>query len=180
MGWGVISLLTVAVHRPAAVQGQTEMLDRIRAIVDGHVIMQSDIQASIDLQLVATPTGPEQDAAVLTHLIERRLILDRVDRFAVAEPTPDAVDRRLEDVRRRLAGDAEFTATLNRVGFTLDDLRQLMADDIRRDRYLADRFAVVGDARRAQATADWVADLVRRAQVRRVSGVVERAAPTRN
>ena len=158
----------VALQPHARAFAQTETLDRILAIVNGQVIMHSDVRAFIELNLVDAAPGPDHEADVLTYLIERRVILDQVDRFAVAEPSDSAVDRRLEGVRGRLSGGAGLTSVLDRVGLTQADLRQLMSDEIRREAYVAERFAVVDDDLREQARSDWVADLLRRAQVRRV------------
>ena len=152
----------------AAVARQVELIDRILAIVDGQVILHSDVTAFIALQLVDIPAGPEQTSHVLTYLIERRLILDQADRL-VAEPAPELVDQRLEAVRQRFGSDADLTAMLDRLGLSVPDLRQLLADDVRARAYRDNRFAALGDDRREQAHDEWLADLVRRAQVRRVS-----------
>lgn len=149
---------------------EQEVLDSILAIVDGHVIMRSDVRAFIDLKLVDDSTGPDQEANVLTYLIERHLVLDRVDRFVVAEPSAADVDRRLEIVRQGFSTEAEIMTVLERVGLTYDDLRQVLADEIRLESYLEERFAAVGNLRRADATAEWVAGLAERAQVTRVGG----------
>ena len=167
--WLRVGILIVAVLVPAPTAAQTATLDRILAIVDGQIIMHSDVRAFIDLGLVDIPAGPSQEVEVLTWLIERRVVLDQVNRFVVAEPDPSAVDRRLDLVRSQVPGDAELELILDRVGLAPADLRQLVADDLRRDAYLVDRFEVVADGLREAAISDWVKDLVRRAQVRRVS-----------
>ena len=167
--WLIIAALSLAVVAPTGAAQLTVTLDRILAIVDGQIIMHSDVRAFIDLRLVDLPAGPSQEVDVLTFLIERRVLIDQVDRFVVAEPAPDLVDRRIDLIRSRLPGGvAELDVILDRVGFASDDLRQLVADDIRRDAYLADRFDVVAVGLRETAVTDWVGDLVRRAQVRRV------------
>ena len=160
--------MIVAVLVPTATLAQTATLDHVLAIVDGEILMHSDVRAFIDLGLVDIPVGPSQEVEVLTWLIERRVVLDQVDRFVVAESDPGAVDRRLDLVRSQLPGDTELELVLARVGLTPDDLRQLVADDIRRDVYLADRFEAVTDGLREAAIGDWVADLVRGAQIRLV------------
>ena len=162
-------MLIVAVLVPAPTAAQTVTLDRILAIVDGQIIMYSDVRAFIDLGLVDIPAGPSQEVEVLTWLIERRVVLDQVNRFVVAEPDPAAVDRRLDLVLSQVPGDVELELILDRVGLAPADLRQLVADDLRRDAYLVDRFEVVADGLLEAAISDWVKDLVRRAQVRRVS-----------
>jgi hypothetical protein len=167
--WLRVGVLIVAVLVPAPTSSQTATLDRILAIVDGQIIMHSDVRAFIDLGLVDIQTGPSQEVEVLTWLIERRVVLDQVNRFVVAEPDPGTVDRRLYFVRSQVSDDAELELILDRVGLAPADLRQLVADDLRRDAYLVDRFEVVADGLREAAISDWVEDLVRRAQVRRVS-----------
>jgi hypothetical protein len=164
-------MLIVAVLVPALAAAQSTILDRILAIVDGQIIMHSDVRAFIDLGLVDISAGPSQEIEVLTWLIERRVVLDQVNRFVVAEPDLDAVDRRLDFVLNQVQGDAEIEVILDRVGLAPADIRQLVADDIRRDAYVVDRFEVVEDGLREAAISDWVAGLVRRAQVRRVSSV---------
>ena len=151
------------------VVAQTATLDRILAIVNGQVISHSDVRTFIDLRLVDIPGGPVQEVEVLDFLIERWVVLDEVNRFVIAEPTSVAVDRHLDLLLSRFPDGFELDLVLNRVGLTVGDLRQLLADEIRREVYLTDRFGVIGEELRDAAEADWVADLVRRAQVRRVT-----------
>ena len=151
-----------------AVIAQAVTLDRILAIVNGQVITHSDVRAFIDLRLVDIQDGPVPEVEMLNFLIERRVVLDEVNRFVITEPTSVAVDRRLDLLLNQLPDGLELNLVLDRVGLTVGDLRQLLADEIRREVYLVDRFGVTGDERRQVAEADWVAELVRRAQVRRV------------
>lgn len=154
-----------------------ETLDRILAIAAGHVIMQSDVRAFVDLQLAGAATGPDQDRTardeqVLTYLIERRLVLDEVDRYVVADPPAANVERRLAAVAARFRSEEELAAVLARVGYTIDDLRQVLRDDARRDAYVESRFgpggAPAGDDRRTAMVGDWVAGLVARGPVMRI------------
>lgn len=166
-----------AVAQPAS----AETLDRILAIAAGHVIMQSDVRAFVDLQLAAAATDDEdrnaRDEQVLTYLIERRLVLDEVDRYVVADPPAADVERRLAAVAARFRSEEELAAVLARVGYTTDDLRQVLRDDARRDAYVASRFgpggAPAGDEQRAALVAEWAAGLVAR-------GPVVRIRPTRS
>ena len=108
----------------------------------GHVIMQSDVRAFVDLQLARPGADTILNRAdeVLTYLIERRLVLDEVDRYVVADPPPADIERRLAAVAARFASEAELAAVLARVGYTADDLRQVLRDDARRDAYVETRF----------------------------------------
>ncbi len=141
-------------------------LDRILAVVNGHVIMRSDVRAFLDLGLVDGTSSPADEGTVLTLLIERRVVLDEVDRFVVEEPDPVVVEQRLARLRADLPRGTELELLLARSGLTLDDLRYLLADDIRREMYLQRRFQVVGDDR-DEAVRDWVGNLLTRAQIRR-------------
>ena len=118
-----------------------ETLDRILAIVAGHVIMHSDVRAVVDLQLAGPGAGsaPHREDEVLDYLIERRLILDEVDRYVVRDPPSADIERRLAAVAARFA-EAELATVLARVGYTADDLRQVLRDDARRDAYVETRF----------------------------------------
>lgn len=164
----VVFLITTSTFWAEAARSQTEVIDRILAVVNGQVIMKSDVQMFLTLQLVEIPPGVDQESQVLTYLIERRLVLDQIDRV-VPQPASDLIEQQLQLMRGRFMRIEDFTEVLQQVGLTSDDLRQLLADDIRRDTYLANRFVSVREEIRAQAQSDWVADLARRGEVRLVS-----------
>lgn len=165
----VLAMVTLlSLVSSVSVIAQTVTLDRILAIVNGQVITHSDVRIFIDLRLVDIPAGPLQEVEVLNFLIERRVVLDEVNRFVITEPTSVTVDQHLDLLLNQLPDGLELNLVLDRVGLTVGDLRQLLADEIRRELYLIDRFGVTGDALRQAAEADWVAELVSRAQVRRV------------
>jgi len=138
----LIGLMVVCLVTPLTPVTQSETLDRILAVVAGNVVMLSDVRAFIDLELVEAGGETEQGAVVLEHLIERRLILDEVNRYGVADPPAAAVDRQLAAVRDRFAATEAFATALDLLGLTETDLRQILRDDLRRDVYLDDRFAV--------------------------------------
>ena len=198
-----------------AAAGQAETLDRILAVVAGHVILQSDVRAFVELGLVGANNGAGAAAGddVLTYLIERRLVLDEVERYVAADPPPDDVERRMTALAERYATEAEFEAALARAGFSADDLRQVLRDDMRREAYVENRFGAVpapteeqlrayydahggefveagrrlpfrearplvllriAEQRRAELVGEWVAGLVRRGQVSRLSAPAAR------
>lgn len=150
-----------------AVVPQTQLLDRILAIVDGEVIMQSDVRAFVELGLVESLVGSDTEAEVLTYLIERRLMVNEANRFVVAEPDASVVDRRYAEIRERFSSEAELGHILDRNGFSPDDLRQVLVDEVRREAYVTDRFSAVDAGLREQARAEWVAGLVSQARIRR-------------
>lgn len=148
-------------------RGFAEPLDRILAIVNGHVIMLSDVRAFRDLGLAGDRAVQGAEQATVTYLVERRLMLEEVNRFVVDEPDPSRVERRLEQLRTALDGAVDLEQVLARSGLTIEDLRQVLADEERREAYLARRFAMVDETRRASAMSAWVDGLRSRADIRR-------------
>ena len=146
---------------------QIQLLDRVLAIVNGDVIMESDLGAFLELDLIDVPTLPETEAEVLTYLIERRLMLNEVDRFWVGAPDLSAVEQRYKEIGERFSSAAEFDRVLDRHGFSPDDLRQIIADEARRKAYATNRFSAVDAELREQARSEWVARLVSQAQIQR-------------
>ena len=145
---------------------RAQVLDRVLAVVSGQVILASDVRAFLDLGLltveIGDPTGRER--AALTRLIERRLMLDEVNRYVPASPPPERIEQDLAHVRARFADRAAFDDLLDAVGLDLEDLRQILRDDARIEAYLANRFG----ERQAAEVEDWIAGLERRAEVLRV------------
>lgn len=150
--------------------GHAQILDRVLAMVSGQVILASDVRAFLDLGLhehglweVREQDSAVREGAALNRLIERRLALDEVNRFRQALPAPASVDEYLESVRARFADDDTFASVLAAVGLDVEDLRQILRDDIRIEAYVAERLGG-----RAELVEDWIAGLLRRADVMRV------------
>ena len=97
----------------------------------------------MDLRLLGATEGIEDEGIVLTKLIERRLILDEVDRYGVSDPPPAMIEQQLIEVRARFLGSADFQRTLDYSGYTVAHLRQILRDEARQDAYLDDRFSVI-------------------------------------
>ncbi len=155
----------------AAIAPAAQTLDRVLAVVSGHVILASDVRAFLELGLISVDTpdrfAPEEVA--LTRLIERRLALDEVGRYRPPSPSPARIEQDLAAIRARFADEAAFNEVLKLVGLDLDDVRQIVQDDARLTAYLAARFGDAGgmDPPRPAAVADWLAGLERRAGVAR-------------
>ena len=148
----------------AAVSGAgAQLLDRIVAVVDGAPITQSDVNAAIELGLVPLGGG-DRTAAAIDALIERRLMLEEVDRYAPPDPPETEITRHLDDIRTR-AG-AGFETSLARLGLTDDQLRREVRDDLRIQAYLQQRFGTTQPSEeRAAMIRDWLSGLRRRANI---------------
>ena len=119
---------------------RADLIDRVLALVEGQVIMLSDVRGFLQLGLVDAAGAGDPQSDTLTHLIERRLILAEVDRYAVEEPAPETIERRLLQVRARFSTEEQFGDALTQTGLNRADFRQIVRDDIRIETYLDQRF----------------------------------------
>ena len=128
-----------ALAAPSSAAAQT--LDRILAVVSGHVVTASDVRAFLELGLAEVDEGgPDAERRVLDHLIDRRLVLDEADRLLTEAPPPARIEAALDAVAARFPDRGAFEGVLARTGLSLDDLRQILRDEARRELYLRDRF----------------------------------------
>ena len=127
------------VNVPAA---GAETLDRVLALVGGEVITLSDVTAASDFGVVAVGTAVDATGFVLSRLIDRRLVLVEVDRYAPPAPSAEAVDREVQRVRGMFSSAQLFQATLKRSGLDEKHLREMLRDELRMRAYLDQRFTV--------------------------------------
>lgn len=132
-------VLTLALASGAGVSA--EIIDRILAVVDGAIIMQSDVVVAERLGLVPAASAADAEAAALDRLVERQLILSEVDRYAPPDPPEAEVDRHVAEIRSR-AGES-FDAILRLGGISLEQLRRTVRDDMRIEAYLQQRFGAI-------------------------------------
>jgi hypothetical protein len=129
LGWCVLPL-------------RAEIIDRVLSVVDGVVITESDVVAARELGLVSSADADDPTGAVLARLVDRRLVLAEVDRYAPPEPAADEVDREFQAVRTRLGSGPAYAAALARSGVDEKHLRQTLRDDLRIRAYTEQRFAI--------------------------------------
>jgi hypothetical protein len=138
----VCALLAIGQVALCSTGARAEIIDRVLAIVGGGVIMQSDVTMAFELGLVTVEKTDDPIAAVLSRLIDRYVILAEVDRYAPAEPTPEAIDHAAQQVRATFATAQAFDAALARSGIDQARLRQTLRDELRIRAYLDQRFTV--------------------------------------
>lgn len=136
----VIALLAAAAGAVAAGATQELLVERTLAIVGGAVVTLSDVRTAMALGLIAA--GDEAEATA--RLIERRLILHEVARFAPPEPSQAAIDARVAALTTRVGSPAAVEAALARGGYTPGRLAGWIRDDLRIAAYLDQRFAAAG------------------------------------
>jgi peptidyl-prolyl cis-trans isomerase SurA len=119
-----------------AAPAHAQVIDRVMAVVNGAVITQSDVEAVRRFGLM--PAAPV--ANLVERLIDRRLTVVEVNRYAPPEPAAALVDARLSDVRRRFPSDEAFARALAEVGLSEDQMRAYVRDDLRIEAYVRQRF----------------------------------------
>ena len=119
---------------------RAEVIDRILATVGGALILQSDAVAATRLGFVELPAQGDRLQWTLDRLIERKLMLIEVDRYAPPEPTRSLLDERMQGIDARIGSAERLEAILKETGFTLDQLRLYVRDDLRIEAYVQQRF----------------------------------------
>ena len=137
---GVTCATLVAVMLGPVAALRADIIDRILAVVSGGLILQSDAVAAIRLGLVEVPSAGDRVQGALDKLIERRLMLVEVDRYRPPEPSDVEVDAGVAAMVKRIVGTDTVDAVLRETGFTSDQLRLYVRDDLRIRTYLQQRF----------------------------------------
>ena len=129
-------LITLTLSAPA----RADVIDRILATVGGALILQSDAVAAARLGFVELPAQGDRLQFTLDRLIERRLMLIEVDRYAPPEPPRPLLDQRMQQIDQRIGSGERLDAILRETGFTLEQLRLYVRDDLRIEAYVQQRF----------------------------------------
>jgi len=143
---------------------RAEIIDRILAVVSGDLITLSDLTAARDLGLQTADGAADPTRAILSKLIDRELVLAEVERYGPPEPSPEAIDAEVQQVRARFATTSAYADALRRSGIDEAHLRETLRQDLRIRAYEDQRFASAGDRRQALVD-EWVASLRRRATI---------------
>jgi hypothetical protein len=132
-----MALLLVAASAPI----RAEIIDRILAVVETSIVTQSDVMAAMRLGLQKAPSTGDTVGAVLEKLIERRLTLAEVDRYAPPEPLAAYIEMRVEQLRLPFPSADAFAAVLKQTGLDETQLRRYVRDDLRIEAYVQQRFS---------------------------------------
>jgi hypothetical protein len=120
--------------------GSPEIIDRILAVVESQPITLSDVRGVTRLGLETPEPAVDPIRSVLDALIDRQLMLVEVDRYAPPEPSPAAIEARLNQIRARLPDALAFETTLHQIGMTVEHLRRYIRDSLRIESYIQQRF----------------------------------------
>jgi hypothetical protein len=134
----VLAVAIASLGKPAEAQ---VLLDRLLAVVDGYIITLSDARAALRFGLVPSDVSTDPIAAALRRLIDRRLMLAEVERYALPEPATPLVEARVAAIEGRFKDALDFEIALNQAGMSRDDLRRVLRESLRIDAYVEQRFA---------------------------------------
>lgn len=115
-----------------------EVIDRIVATVNGHIILHSDVDEAISYQAFAdnrplNTVSQDVRNAALDRLIDQELIREEVHASDFQPASAADVDARLAEIRKlhqEATDEASWHAALHRFGLTSDELREKVAADL--------------------------------------------------
>ena len=122
---------------------RAQIIDRVLAVVDGEIITLSDVRAALRFQLVPADVSSDPIAAALQRLVDRRLMLAEVERYAPGEPAAEAIDAGMGAIAARFPDALAFEIALNQSVMSRDELRRFVRDSLRSESYLRQRFATL-------------------------------------
>lgn len=125
---GVLAFITVLQLAPARA---AEILDRIVAKVNGHIILQSDWEDEQRYEAFMndrplTQLSQSERKAALDRLIDQELLREQMNASEPVHASAEEVTKRLADVRKQYdpSGNiSTWTAALNRYGLTEDEIK---------------------------------------------------------
>ena len=134
-------VLAIVVHMLPVATASAEIIDRVLAVVDGQLVTLSDARAALKFDLVPADVSEDPVWAAMQRLIDRRLMLAEIDRYAFPEPPAEEVDAAMTKIERRFRDVLAFEIALNSTALSRDELRRFLRDTLRIDTYLQQRFS---------------------------------------
>jgi hypothetical protein len=153
MKYGVLAILLVA---PLHAQ---ELLDRVLARVNEGPITLTDARAAIALGMIEQTEGVDPLVSALPQLIERRLVLAEVARFAPPEPDIASLNGQVNAIKARVGSLEQLAALEKSTGVGDARIREIARDDLRIRAYLDQRFGSSVQATDEDAAAYYRAHL---------------------
>src|SRR5687767_2430704 len=123
----------------AAAAPQAVLIDRVVAVVNGAVITLSDVHGALRFGLISTDGSTDLRTAI-ERVIDRRLALVEVERYAPPEPPEERIDAAVAEARAKFGSEPAFAAALAETGLTLDQLRRHYRNHLRQQAYEQQRF----------------------------------------
>lgn len=148
MRWRRVFITILLLFAFAACAQASEVIDRIVAIVNGKLILQSDVEqeARTEAFLAGQQVSnfkPQELQLLVERMIDRQLVHEQMRSVREVATTSQAVERRLKQLRESLSKSAESDAAWRKVladaGMTEEELRTHFADEVQTMRFLEAR-----------------------------------------
>ena len=128
--------------------GQAQVVDRMVAVVNKQVILESELDQAtrVELLLQSKPMERLTQAdrmAVLERLIDRSLLDQQIVNPAMLDPTPQELAAKIKEVRESMPGavsDAGWNGILAGYGLTQEDVEEQLTSQFRILRLIDLRF----------------------------------------
>jgi hypothetical protein len=129
LGYGMV-LLTISLPVRAG-----DVLDRIVATVNNHIILQSEWQDGVRYEAFVAGRAldevqPGDRKAALDHLIDQELLREQMRTTGFPHAAAEEVEKSIQEIRKRYAGadsEAAWQAALRRYGLTESELKKRVA-----------------------------------------------------
>lgn len=125
----VYSVALLAIALPARAG---DVLDRIVATVNSHIILQSEWQDAVNYDAFVSGRAldqvqPGDRKAALDHLIDQELLREQMRSSGFPHASSEEVEKTIQDIRKRYAtaeNEAGWQAALQRHGLTESELKK--------------------------------------------------------
>jgi hypothetical protein len=125
------SVILLAIALPATAG---DILDRIVATVNNHIILQSEWQDAVRYEAFVAGRALDQVQAAdrktaLDHLIDQELLREQMRSSGFPHASGEEVDKSLQEIRKRYAANAEagWESALKQYGLTEPELKKRVA-----------------------------------------------------
>lgn len=125
-----------------------QLLDRMVAVVNKHVILESELDQEVRVEYLMQgkpldKISPADAVAVLDHLVDRALLEQQILHSEMLAPTPEELAGQVKDVRQQLPGaatDAGWKSLLAAYDLTQQDIEEHLIAEVRELRFVDLRF----------------------------------------
>jgi hypothetical protein len=161
-------------------------IDSVVAVVDKDVITESELLTEARIALAwregeraaTAELSDELLEALRDYLIDQTLVASQARRLGAEDVPEEAIDQRAWQFTQRFSSQNAYRAFLRRFGITEAAVRDILARDLRNDRYIAQRMRtrLLGGASREgtpaarydAAVKQWLQELRQSVELRRV------------
>jgi hypothetical protein len=127
---------------------QAQVVDRMVAVVNRHVILESELDQATRVEFLLQAKSIERltyadRTAVMERLIDRSLLDQQIVNPAMLDPAPEEVKAKIEEVREGIPGassDQRWKAILDGYGLTQQDVEEQLGSQFRILRFIDLRF----------------------------------------